>query len=225
MIFPVLFVDKKAQIDELVRFDASETKGAITAGKVIVEGNEINFTESQINSGKLFVDWIFKTAGLKSVRFEFQGPEDADVYIEKTIAVLSADDEKLFNSDDDLVAYESKIRSWIPEGRSTWNFVHREVKKIVLEEVSSRYGTRIDSDKILNLLQFREWAKFKALEMIFRGINNTESDVFSSKAEFYGKEAGNYRILAFNHLEVDVNGDGKVEDKEVRRTLGIEVYR
>lgn len=219
MVFPILFSDSRVQIGELIRFDASDTKGDIKTAKITIEGTEVTFTADDIQKGKLFVDWIFNTAGAKTVRVDFTDTSDAASYKEITVTALTPAEDKLFNTDEDLIAYESKVRSYIPAGRSTWNFVHREVKKVIFEELTAKFQMRIDDAKILSTLQFREWAKNKALEMIFRGINNTESDVFATKAEFYGKEAANYRTLAFNSLEIDFNEDGEINKEKEKVTL------
>lgn len=225
MVFPIIFADTVVQTGELIRFDISESKGDIKTAKLTIDGTEKEFTTDDIAKGKLFLDWLFDTAGAKVIRADFTDTSDVASYREMTVTVKTPAEEKLFNTDADLLAYESKVRSWIPEGRSTWNFVHREVKKVIFEELSSKFQTRLDDANILNALQFREWAKFKALEMIFRGINNTESDVFATKAEFYGKEAANYRTLALNSLEVDVNKDGAIEPKEKKNSNGVELIR
>lgn len=227
MIFPILFCDTKVQVNEVIRFDVSQSKGEFASVKFLVGSEEVLIPDSSHLHRDIHLDWIFTSAQDVTVRAIFKDSEDNEVYAEKTISVVTQGTEKLFNTDSDLLAYESEVRSWVPNGRSTWNFVHREVKKVILEEISAKFGTRVTDDQILSIVQFREWAKFKALEMIFRSINNTESDVFSSKAEFYRKEAGNYRTLAYNHLEIDFNKDGSIDDKKEAKNgnLSIMVVR
>jgi hypothetical protein len=225
MIFPILRTDEILQVNDKIRFDASET--FINGSTPAISGVEIEPDTSlgfisvyQLSQQAWYLDWIYLTAGSKVVRLKItagQGGSQVTETITKTVTVLTAADDYLFSSDSELRSKEHDILRWLPDGYSSWNHVHRQCQKNILDwfdeiRLFKEDGTRWAAEDVVVKAQVRRIATNMALRMIFSSISNQVGDIFDQKAQMYlsmERDAKNR-----NYITLDFDGDGQAESDE-----------
>jgi len=220
MLFPFLELESLVQVNDRTRLDAR--KSFATPDEKAIKRVEIRptATAQYIDTGKLwYLDWQYASVG--------DGTEDATVRITtesgstatitKTMNLVTEADDNLFSSDADLVSHEPDILKWVREGRNTYKDVHRRCQTLILDWLDQQgyidiYGAKFTKAAVVDVSEVREWATFMALELIFRGINNRDEDVFFQKAEYYEGRMKDVRTRAV--LRLDVDGSGEVSTDE-----------
>jgi len=136
---------------------------------------------------------------------------DGQVF-EKTsrIELKTAEQDCLFSDDNDLVEHEHDILEWLPEGRSSFIYVHRRAKSRIFSWLEERgfkdcEGKPFTKEDVLNREEFREWSRFLALRLIFGFISNSNGDVYKAKYDEYCKKEAEVRTRMYT---LDSNGDG-----------------
>lgn len=219
-------VDSIVQVNDKFRIDVSQSlrspnEAAIDHVKIKPQGEADFITVGDtLDPETWYLDWVFDTTGSKTFDIEIKAGA-VTVTDSGTIEVKTAASERLFATDADLLIHEHDILKWVPRGRSSWNHVHREVQtKIMFEIEKSRIvnndSSKVTLEQVLDIEQFRQWAQFKALAIIFNGINNSVDDVFIAKTKEYAKKDFEGREWAMNKLVIDTNKNG-TEEKNERR--------
>lgn len=216
-IFPVIESDDKCQVNDKIRIDC--TKSYISKGEAAVTLVEIEphtgngfiaVTGSPVASKNWFLDWQYATAGDKvvSLRITTSG---APVTVTKTIVSVTEAVDKLFSKDSDLAAIEHNITKYVPDGRSSFKYIHREAQKQILEWLyingyRQTDGSRIGVDEVIEVENVKYWSMYLAFRLIFQDLSNSIDDIFDKKSKMYQNEEHKWRENVA--LKLDVNGDG-----------------
>jgi hypothetical protein len=221
VIFPVLELENKIQVDDKTRLSAIKTY-------VTPEEAAISLLEIEPFAGAGFLD----VTNAKYLDYQYSMGGDVQVTlrvttdgapesITKNITVISAADDRLFSSDADLVPHEPDVLSYVRDGRNSFLDVHRTAQEHILawlDEHGLRQadGTLFTAVNIHNLEEVKRWSKFLTLRLIFEGLSNSVDDIFAQKSE-------RYRILeaeARNRVNItlDVDGDGNADTRPELRT-------
>ena len=194
MIFPQLRIEPLVQVGDKTRLDASASfvspdQDEITKIEIrpSVSGNFIDVTT------RLYLDWIYQVAGDYIVRVRITtgtGLSEETAELDKEITVITAETDRLFSADADLLAHEGDLYRWLREGRSSYIDVHRLAQELILEDLAKRnlttyMGNRITKDVIWDLKEVREWSKFLTLSLIFKSTANEVNDFFFTKSKDY----------------------------------------
>jgi hypothetical protein len=210
MIFPVLISEPIVQVGDRTRFDAS---GSYTNSSQITK-IEIDVGFGYVNiTGPKFYDTQFDTDGEKTITLRIND----NITKSFTIDVISAEDDLLFSDDAKLIVYEPNIMLYVRQGRNSYKDVHRRVQGLILDWLdSNRFwksnGDRFTKADLVDLQDFREWAAFYALKVIFEGLSDKVDDKWAVKAARYTKlgvearQRGTFRL--------DRNGDGSITSGE-----------
>lgn len=217
MIFPIIECDDLVQLNDKFRIDC--TKSYISKGEPAVTLVEIEphtgdgfiaVTGSPVLSKNWYLDWQYASAGTKTatVRITTSG---APVTFTKTIEAITSVTDKLFSSDQDLVSKEHNILKYVPEGRSSFKYIHREAQKQILEWLYTngyrKYdGSRITVDEVIETENIKYWSMNLALRLIFQDISNQPDDVFDKKSKLYQNDEHKWRENIA--LKFDLDGDG-----------------
>lgn len=224
-IFGLIDLETTVQVNEKTRLDASRSfitqgEGAISLVEIKPEtsGSYVTVSGVSITSDLWYLDWIYSTAGTKTISLRITTTSTPVVFTQDIVVVTVATD-ALFASDSDLGKFEPDIRKWLPAGKSTWNFVHRKVQDKILTEIyKSRIlddsGNKLTKAAVIDIAEVREWAAYMALSIIFNGISNSPEDVFFQKSLDYAKKSNEFQNYSFNILKLDYNGDGTASDSE-----------
>lgn len=226
-VFPILKSDGVVQVGDQIRLSAASS--FITQGSLDVERVEIKPEDSadfvdvtHVDQQRWFLDWIYDAAGVKNAtlkitQIDITDPENpVEIPSEKVIPVrvVTAADDYLFSSDQDLVALEPDVLRWIPEGYSSWNHVHRQAQRSImdwLDEIrfTQDNGTAFTAKDLVSRDQVRRLSTMTALRMIYSILSNQVGDVFLDKANEYRKQENNARNRNYLTIGlVDTDGDG-----------------
>lgn len=138
------------------------------------------------------------------------------------IKLYSVAGDALLSDDSELQAHEPEILLYTKVGRNTFKNVHRAAQTNILDWLDQQGYQDINRKPfrkrhIQIIDEFRQWAKFETLYLIFEGLSNAVDDVFAQKAAKYKAFATAKSSRAV--LRLDVNDDGKTETYE---TIGIQ---
>jgi len=128
------------------------------------------------------------------------------------IKVYSVLGDNLFCSDAELMQYEPDIRKWVAPGRNSFLNIHRQAQKYILEKLDQHgwknlLGRKFKKKDILDIAEFKAWARSKALSLIYGGIKNAAGDVWSEKKNQYEGEERQARNKAMTRIDIDESGD------------------
>lgn len=229
-IFINVISDSTVQTGDKIRFDLSKSFVArpnITATDItkievdpISDGTWITIHDSSIPALKLAVkdwyfDWVYEDQSgitvdhIQPISFRFTASDASTAVKNWTVILLTPNQDGLFSTDVDLLAHEPDILKWLPDGRSTWNYVHRRAQQRILSYLFEKGykntdGTPFDKDQIIEKYDVKEWSTFMALKIIFGSCINSKDDVFVQKAQFYENLEGK---ASNTSIRVDLNKD------------------
>lgn len=245
-----IFIDVKHddtfQVGEKVRFDLTRSfvpKPNVTSTAIeIIEVDPLNdgtwieihsSTVGLLSPREWYFDWIYSdqnsvTSGTtQEVNFRFTA-SDLTV-VTKTISfdLLTAAQDNLFSTDNDLIYHENDILNYLPDGRSTWNYLHRRSQQRILSYLFEKgykntNGSPFTKDQIIEKYDFKEWSTFKTLKLIFGTALNSTNDVFQQKAQFYENLEGKSML---RDLRIDLNSDSVQSELETIGTNGVLLVR
>jgi hypothetical protein len=229
MPFPILTFDKEVFSGDKVRIDASrsffdpnETAATIS--------HEISFDDGAtwINiSEKKYIDYGTFNGGETPIKFRLTS-NLTDAILNESLAVLDIGTIKLFSRDFDLYSYESDIDQYLPKKWSSWNLVHYNAQKYILDWLDEKRIYKSDGSKytaadLLDKKEVRQFSIAKTLEFIFESNSKIVGDVFSVKRDKY-RALANEKASRMQ-LTLDANGDTILNDTENRDIGGVELIR
>lgn len=138
------------------------------------------------------------------------------------INVYSKTGDYLFSSDGNLIAHESDIMKWTPVGRSSFNNVHRQSQKLIMNWLDEKgyvnsFGDKFTKRDVIDIAEVNVWSTYMTLKLIFQSLSNAVDDIFDRKANIYSalEEGARQRVV----LRLDVDNDGVADDNE-----GVSIY-
>lgn len=217
-IFPHLQIEPTLQVNDRTRLDA--TKSFIPASAISSVEIDPDGTTGLIDvTTDKYLDWSYSASGTYTVTARVTASGGASAEFSDTISVVTESADKLFSTDDDLKLHEPDILNWVEEGRNTFKNVHRRAQKLILEYLKREGFRDTNGDfftkaAIVNVENVKQWSTFVALRLIFEGISNAVDDIFAEKAKRYKGQEVRWRKTVL--LNIDVDGDGTVDDNEGR---------
>lgn len=222
-IFPIIECDDVVQVNDKFRIDASKSyisKGESAVTLVEIEPDAgsgfIQVQGSPIANKNFYLDWQYSSSGAKvvSVRITTNG---SPVTVTKSVSVLTEAEDKLFSNDQDLEAVENKILKYVPDGKSSFKYMHRRAQKEMIAHLNKggwfKYnGLPITKDDFIDTEQVRYWSTYLTLKLIFKDISNQPGDVFEVKSKNYENMEHSWREMAI--LKLDLDGDGEQSSVE-----------
>lgn len=232
-IFPMIDKDAKAQVSDKIRISGvssfvSKDEAAVTLVEIEPESGDGFIDVTGTSATDWYLDWAYagatRTATI-SLRVTTDG---APVTSTSTISILTSADDKLFTADSDLLRIESDIHDMLPAGRSSFKFMHRKVRDLVLDwfnEMGFRNtdGTKISEDEVLDVDEVKKWSEYWVLGLIFEDASNTVDDKFGLKSKIYESKALEARKRAVIHL--DLNKDAVVDNTEYVNVSSLSLRR
>lgn len=153
--------------------------------------------------------------------------EDTPAAVTQFINVYSKEGDMLFSNDGDLRGAENEIRKWIPDGKASFNYVHREAQRQILAYLDEQgyvnvYDEKFRKRDLILIDEFKEWSKWLTLKLIFDDVSNSLDDIFFKKARDYEAKMVSARNRGV--LRLDINRDGVVDTFEDIRFSSGSVY-
>lgn len=231
-IFPKLIVEPTVQVNDKTRIDctkcyASKEEAEISKVEIQPSGTDSFIEVTGSSSADWYLDWEYSTDGDQTVTCRVT-TDGSPVTSTATITVVTVATDNLFSSDSDLTSHEPDIMSWLPDGHSSWNFMHRRSQKLIIDWFSRKGFLDDDNEKFvvsdfLDVDDVREWSTFLTLKLIFKQISNAIDDVFGEKAVFYETREKEYKRRKY--MRVDFDGDGELDDSEIMSFSSVTMER
>jgi hypothetical protein len=213
MLFIQSNLERVVQVGDKTRLDFTKT--------FTPDGHPINDLTVEPEPGEVFdikqnkyIDYVFETAGTKSI--EVIGVCQHETTVKTvTIDVVTEADDKLFSTDKDIISHEVDIYRFLRPGRSTFLDFHRIAQRMILDDLDQRgltdnQGNKLTKADILDVQEVAEWSRYLTLYLIFVSVQSEVDDVYATKAQGYKEMAARNASRAF--LRLDLDGDG-VEDR------------
>lgn len=222
MIFPKADLEQLVQIYDKYRIDASgsfnTSDEAITELNIYPDyGNQptLVYDKSAESEDCWHIDWAYKTAGDYTVRVEIKTASYTES-VDYTVTAISEADDMLFSSDAKIYTFESELRRFLPSGKNSWKYIHRQAQTEILDYmyrngILNPDNTKIEKDQLIGD-SLEEWAVMEAILLIFQDLKTSNSEAFNEKIADYSQKraAARKRYL----IEYDSNKDGNVDEKD-----------
>lgn len=221
-IFPNLNIENIIQINDTIRLDAtrslvSKDEAAISLVEIEPESGSGFIDVTGSKQKDWFLDWQYAGASRTvtvSVRVTTDGMPVTSTF---DLEVITPADDKLFSNDGHLLEEESDILKFLPDGKSSFNFMHRKAQKLIIKKfnddgVQDYDQNKITKDDVVDLTEVQEWSASLTLALIFKDNSNVVNDNYSIKADEYFSQAAERQQRAFFRL--DLNGDGSIQPGE-----------
>lgn len=212
-----VFTGDKLRIDVSASFLSPDETFATVSHEVSVDGGVSWYNIT----AKKYVDWLFSTSGAKTISLRLTTTLGNTIFTANT-TVLNLTTQKLFSKDNDLYAYETDIDSYLPKRWSSWNLIHLEAQKYIMDwldekQIFKEDGSKYIVDDLHDLDQVRQASIFKTLELIFESNIKVDDDLFTQKRNHYRGLVN--EKLSRSQLSLDYNGDGENNDNQERTDL------
>lgn len=220
-IFPFIETDSIIQVNDKFRIDSKKTfiskdEADITLVEVEPEAGSGFIDITGTSYKDWYFDWEYASNGEKviSVRVTTDGVPTTKTL---TVLVLSEAEDNLFSTDQELKSHESDILKYVPEGKNTFKYMHREAQKQMLEDlyrmgITDINNIKLTKEAIIDIEEVKEWSRFLTLQLIFADLQTTPNDYHQTKSEDFKKWALESRHKSI--LKLDFNGDGIISDGE-----------
>lgn len=215
-IFPYLDLETTVQVGDRTRLDASKT--FFTPGLGDVASYEIDAGDGYIDvTTDKYLDYAFGSSGVKQIVCRVITASGVDVsgatgVGSASLTVVTAAQDNLYATDQDLKQHEPDILKWVEDGRNTFLNIHRRAKKVMLDWLT-REGYRnwnlssYNGTEFYNLEEVNQWATFTALRLIFEGMSNSTDDIFHQKSLRYSEMEMKWRSTLMLRIKFP-NNDG-----------------
>jgi len=215
------------QVGDKLRISVSESFGTPdepSVSKVEIEpADGVGFFDVAGQSRRdWFLDWVYTADGEAEITIKITtgtGMDAVEHTKEVTTLVVTAQDELLFSNDEDLRAKEHDIVDWLPEGYSSWNHIHRQAQKSIIDwldeiRILKSDGSRWLPSELARRDQVRRLSTYTVLRMIYGSISNQVDDVFDKKRQIYaGLEK---QAKTRNYISLEEQDTGRVVQQELR---------
>lgn len=234
MIFSDLEIESIIQVGDQTRLSAlksfvSKDEDDITKVEIQPEATASWIDVTGADSRDWYLDWRYTGASRDAVVSARVTAGDAGpTTVSKTIQVISAADDKLFSSDQDLASLEPNILKYVSLGRATFLNVHRAAQTKILESLDESgiidtAGAKLTKAAVVDVSEVRGWSRDLTLHLIFKSLINSNDDVFTEKAKFYLNEAAQRKSRSV--LRLDLNDDGELDVDEKVTTGSMNLVR
>lgn len=229
-IFGIIKSDDKVFTGDKLRIDCSESflapglTFATVSHEISVDGGVTYYNIS----AKKYVDWMFSTAGAKTITLRVSTTEPASLTFTKTVTCLNIATQNLFSTDSDLYKYESEIDQYLPKRWSSWNLIHLKAQEWIIDWLDEKgiYNSAGEKYTVADLLdkqQVNQLSAYKTLEFIFESNINIADDLFTQKRNKYLSLSN--EKSSRSQLQLDFNKDGLPAVNEKTDLLSVEIRR
>ena len=218
-----VFTGDKLRIDVSGSFLAPDLTFATISHEISVDAGVTWYNIS----AKKNIDWLFTTAGTKTISVRISTTEPASQVFTKDITVLNLATANLFSTDSDLYIHEPEIDQYRPKRWSSWNMVHLMAQTWIVDFLDEKGifaedGSKYTAADIMDKQQVKQLSTYKTLQFIFEGNSNVGGDLFSIKAAEYDKLAN--AKASRSQLSLDFNKD-TVKNENERTNLQTIIVR
>ena len=215
-LFGIIKSDDRVYTGDKIRYDFSQSFVTPDKSFAATGSHQVSFDAGATYidvTAKKYVDYIYTTAGTKTVTLKLTDASVAPVIqtFTKSVVCLDLTMANLFSKDNDLYQFEPDIDAYLPKKYSSWNMIHRQAQEWIIDQLDEQGIYKSDESlyvaaDIIDSQQVKQLSIYKTLEIIFEGNSNIAGDIFSIKRD-------KYRALVVEksnraYLRLDYDGDG-----------------
>ena len=217
-IFPQAAIEGTVQVDDLFRIDCG--KCTATQDEDSISNVEVDPGSGYISvygtgsSDEWYLDYSYDSSGTKTINVKVTAGSSNTIRAFSVSVVTEALDEVL-SDDQDLIGHESEILQYLRPGKATFTDKHRQAVINILDYLdrnkiwrtdSAGFGNRLTYSHITDKAEFKQWAIYETLVIIFGNLSNSIDDIFSKKENEYMKLRNAARQRASLRLDRDADG-------------------
>lgn len=228
MIFPILVLEDVLQVNDKTRFKAQESfatpdEGGITAVKISFD--DVNFIDvfKEDYPEKWYLDYAFDSDEEgKSVWLLIETTNTpAGTKKEFNFDVITEESDALFSKDSQLISYETEIMDFLPKGKSSFKYAHRNAQTEIVRYLDGQGIRKLDEDKrkvpfekadLVGNAYISEWSTFLTLLNVFEDIKVKDQDLYEKKKKLYSAKLT--KAVKTATLRLDYNSDGETTPDE-----------
>lgn len=222
-IFGVLDFDPVVQVDDKIRLKAvqsfvSKDEAAVTLVRIDPETTVEGFIDvTGTSSDDWFLDWSYSgTSRSLTVTLEIT-TDGAPVTFTKDIQVNTVADDNLFSDDDGIFTHETELKDLVPDGKSSFTYVHRKAKQLILDWFNEKgyrdsNGQKLTDAAFQDKEEVRRMSEMWTLALIYKDLSNSVDDKFDQKSALYKSRMmdATKRLM----FKLDLDGDATINDGE-----------
>ena len=231
-IFGILDLEPTVQVNDKTRLKATQSfiskdEAAVTLVEIQPSAADSFIDVTGSSSDDWFLDWSYATDGTKVVSLRIT-TDGAPVTFTGNVEVVTSAKDNLFSMDSAILRYESEVLDLLPDGFSSFNYMHRKVKELILDWFNEEgyrlwNGDKITAAEIVDTEEVRRWSEMWVLSLIYNDNSNSNDDKFAEKSRFYDTKARDARTRSV--FELDLNKDGEITDGEKVRVQSLRLNR
>ena len=229
-IFPQAIIEGKVREEDLFRIDSS--KSTATQDESSISNVEIDPGDGYISvfgsgvNDEWFLDYAFDSSGTKTINVKVTAGASS-VIKGFSVEIVSAASDETLSSDQDLIGHESDILQYLRPGKASFIDKHRQSVINILDYLDrnkiwrtdgTNFGKRLEYSHLTDKQEFKQWAIFETLVIIFGNLSNSIDDIFSKKENDYMQLRNAARGRAA--LRLDRNADGSTDDAKTDLRTG-----
>jgi hypothetical protein len=194
MLFPKISAESVLQVNDKTRIGATRsyvTKDEVALTVVEIEPEAAAGFISVFNTSNKnwFLDYEYATDGAKVVTLRVDngsGPVTSSF----TINVLTEVADNLFSTDDDLKSIKTDILKWLPDGKSSFKYVHRKAQNKIVDIFDAKGiidsdGNKLTKAAFVDVSEAKEASILLTLHYIFDDFSNSVDDIEAQIARDY----------------------------------------
>lgn len=194
MIFANPTFETIIQVDDLTRlsFDLHSPNNDLeNIDQVFIKPDTLAIEYDAVSKrNNYYIDWAYNIEGVKTIELKVIMIDTTEHIFNGELTVLNKEEDNLFSSDQDLIQVESDILRYLPSGKSTFNYLHREAQKRIMAFLDEQRIWKIDGSRYLisdvsDIEEFKQWSRYLVLHILYRNLVVVPDDVFDDRAKYY----------------------------------------
>ena len=146
MAIPSLLIDSTVRVGDKFRIDVTRTflKPNELLESIDIElsdgGDSYNLyqeTANETTSDQWFIDYAYDVDDTNVITLTIVSDLGVNI-LEKTVISKIAADDLTLATDSDLLSHEPNIMEYLPNGRNSFIYMHRNVTELILQNLSER---------------------------------------------------------------------------------------
>ena len=222
MIFINCVNEEIVQVNDKTRIDVSRSfvSGEELTDIEIRPSASDNFISVFSNDqDKWFLDWAYSTDGEQTITVRATDGSSNVVSQQFTITVVTAAADNLYSNDSQIFAIENELKRYIPAGRNSYNNIHREAQKRILNYLERKRiwkddGKPYTKDQINLLGELNQWSLYETILIIYTDLFMSGGDKFKEKVKQYSELVQNEKTRA--SIRIDKNSDDAIDRNEIQ---------
>lgn len=213
MIFINCSKEELVQVNDKTRIDVSNSfvsGDSITDIEIEPESGAGFISVFNIDQSKWFLDWQYSMDGVKVI--SVRATDGANTITQTfSLDVITEENDNLYSNDSQLFSIESELKRYLPPGKSSFTYLHRESQSRILAYLDRKRiwqdnGEPYSKTQINLFDELQKWSLYETAYIIYNDLFISVGDKFAQKINQYKALRNIERDRAA--IRLDKNNDG-----------------